>query len=73
MGRWGELDGAGVGGWEGGSLQSAAFLRPPGGMPARLRGNVSCECFGGLGRRDLLVVAIAWLAYGAGAADDDVV
>ena len=26
-----------------------------------------------LGMRDLLVVAIAWLAYGAGAADDDVV
>ena len=28
---------------------------------------------GRLGRRDLLVVAVAWLAYGAGAADYDVV
>ncbi len=26
-----------------------------------------------LGTRDSLVVAIAWLAYGAGAADDDIV
>lgn len=34
-----------------GYLQSALVLRPPGGMPARLRGEVSCEFFWhGLGR-----------------------
>ena len=56
-----------------GDLQRALVLRPPGGMPARLRGDISCGFFGELRMGDLLVVAVAWLAYGAGAADYDVV
>lgn len=55
-----------------GYLQSALVLRPPGGMPARLRGDISCESFGMLETRDSLVIAIAWLAYGPGAVDDNV-
>ena len=56
-----------------GYLQSALVLRPPGGMPARLRGMSVADVLARLERRDSLVVAIAWLAYGAGAADDNII
>ena len=53
-------------------LQSALVLRPPGGTPARLQGEVSCGSFGMLETKDSLVIAIAGLAYGPGAMDDNV-
>ena len=37
------------------------------------QGMLVVDVWAWLGMRDLLVVAIAWLAYGAGAADDDIV
>ena len=36
-------------------------------------GRLAVDVWARFGMRDLLVVAVAWLAYGAGAADDDIV
>lgn len=52
-------------------IHGAKVFTPTGGTPARLDDNVN-ENIWAWGLGDVLVIAVAWLAPGPGAADDDV-